>query len=219
MNDLTKKVSLLGAGVVVGAASFTAIGASAQTGEEGEAGRHQRGEIVSEVLGVEKQELREAKQSGQTFEEIVTSNGFDSVEDFEAAMETAIREKLAEQGLSDEEIDEKIAIMQERKAVREDVRDTRQSVLGLSREEVKEKLEAGMSMDEILAETGFDDKQAVRDAVSGSLTELWSNEGVSEDEIEERLERLENRGDKRGFHGRHGFGPHQGADNANSVEA
>ncbi|MDX1765396.1 MAG: hypothetical protein R3313_00430 [Candidatus Saccharimonadales bacterium] len=208
MNELTKKTALLGTGLVVGAVAFTVVGASAHPGD-GDGVRHQRGENVSEVLGITVDELKEAKDSGQTLEEIVTANGFDSLEAFEAAMEESLRAKLAEEGLSEEEINEKVARMQERREIKEDVRSVHETLLGKTREELREAKEAGTSFEDILAEAGYEDREAFQAATAESLTQLWVDEGVDQDTIDERLERIENRKNFRakhkGFHEKRGF--------------
>lgn len=202
MNELTKKVSLLGTGLVIGATTFTAIGASAHPG--GDVPAHQApGVVVSEVLGLSKDELKDAKDSGQSFEEIVASNGFESLEAFETEVESALRTTLAEQGLSEEEIDKQIVQHQEHRKLRQDIEAAHQSLLGLSREEVKAKLDGGMTMDEILAAAGFDSKDALHEAIAESLAQTWADEGVSQEEIDGRLERLKDHkpGHRRGLHG------------------
>jgi len=209
MNELTKKTTLLGTGLIIGAAAFTVIGASAHPGD-GDGNRNGRGQTVSEVLGVTLDELKEAKDSGQTLEEIVTENGFESLESFESAMEDALRTKLSERGFTDEAIEEKIAAMQVRHEIKDDVSEARQTLLNLTREQVGEKKDAGMTFEEILAEAGYDSKDAFHDALTDSLGQTWADEGVDQETIDERLEQLEKRGQKRQHRAEHkrmgGFG-------------
>lgn len=159
-------------------------------------------DIAAEVLQVDVDALK-AEIEDSSFEEVLAAYGHDSKEAFFEAAEPVLRERLAEKGLSEEEIDEKIANMQERREVKEDVTEVMAEVLGLSRDEAKAMKEAGQSWEDILAAQGFDSREALRDAVADSLTARWTDEGVSAEDIDDRLERLEDRRQHRKDHRMH----------------
>jgi len=200
MNELTKKTSLLATGLIFGAVVFTVVGTSAHQEErDGLKKTGRGGENVSQLLGISVDDLRAAKNDGQTLEQLVTANGFESLEAFKTAMEENFRAMLAEKGLSEEEIDEKVATRQDHRALREDIREARLSVLGLTHEQIREKKDSGMTYEEILVEAGYQDKDAFKIALSDALSQLWADEGVDQETIDERLETLENRRGHKGF--------------------
>jgi len=188
-------VAALGAGLIIGAATFTAIGVSAH---EGFSFGPKGGDAMEEVLGLDKEEIRDLKQDGATMEEIVTQNGFESLEAFDATMEQAMRANLAERGLSDEEIDQRVALMQEHREIMEDVRDTRLELFGLTHDEVRALHDEGQTLEDIVKSAGYESVEDFQTALSEKLAQLWADEGVDQTTIDARLERLENRGNKLG---------------------
>jgi AraC-like DNA-binding protein len=171
-------VAALGAGLIIGGFRFG----------PGDGG------AIEEVLGLDKEAIRDLKQDGATMEEIVTENGFDSLEAFEAAMEDAMRANLAERGLSDEVIEIRISAMQDRREIMEDVRDVRLELFGLTHDEIKALHDEGQTLEDIVKSIGYDSVDAFQTALSDKLAQLWADEGVDQATIDERIERLENRG-------------------------
>lgn len=181
--------------VVIGGATVSAHGGGNMAGRFGD----KKLEVAAEVLGVEKAEL-ETKLESSTFEEVLAEYGYESDEAFQEAAEPIIRQNLADKGLSEEEINEKITNMAQRRAIHEDVEAVFEEVLGLSRDEVKALRDDDKSFQDILSDAGFADKDAFHEQVSTKLGELWTSEGIDADTIAERLERMENRSEHRRDH-------------------
>jgi Spy/CpxP family protein refolding chaperone len=162
-----KPFLLVAAGVMIGAVTFGAMSASAHKlddsgdGERrGHFGEHNsegkmRGakhgmKFSEELLGLTADELKAEREAGKTMEQIVTENGYNSIESFKDAVEQKVREELAAEGLSEEEIDEKIAEHEERRQHRlehmaerfdEDDMRERLSEKGLSDEQIEERIQ------------------------------------------------------------------------------
>lgn len=177
--------------VVVGGSLVTA-----ESGLFGHRGGEKKLETTAEVLDISTDELKIALEDS-TIEEVIQSYGYADMEAFFEASIPVIEANLSEAGLRDEEIAEKIEHIIEHRDIKGDVRDALSTALGLSREEVKASIESGMTFEEILSEAGFADKAALHAAVAESLTAAWEAEGISEEDINDRLERLEKRSDKR----------------------
>lgn len=125
-----KPVLLMGISVIIGATALGAMNVSAQQADEDVEwkGRHslhygegmrQQGKRhghkhVEELLGLSRDEVRDELQSGKTMEEIVTTHGYESIESFKDAVEKKIREDLASRGISEEDIEQKIEMHNER---------------------------------------------------------------------------------------------------------
>jgi len=113
-----KAILLVTGGVMIGALTFGAIGASAQTPDisfskghgqgYGSAMSHNQGEYVTDVLGLTRDEVRAQVQDGKTMEEIATAQGYGNFESFKTAVENKIREGMTENGLSEDEINDRI---------------------------------------------------------------------------------------------------------------
>lgn len=127
---------MVASGVMIGAVTFGAMNVSAHDygyqidGEpkdglsmhNGDHGMHKghHNEFTEELLGLSADELRAEREAGKTMEQIVTENGYDSLESFHSAVEQKVREELAAEGLSEEEIDARIAEHEERQQHRLD---------------------------------------------------------------------------------------------------
>lgn len=117
-----KAIALLTGGVMIGALTFGAIGASAQTPDisfsngQGPGYGMNRDEkpmgpnrgLVAEVLGMDFDELRAQIQDGKTMEEIAVAQGYDNFESFKNEVENRVRARMEEDGLSEDEINERI---------------------------------------------------------------------------------------------------------------
>lgn len=118
-----RAILLIASGVILGAATLSAVSVSAHDNEDetGRRGHHEmqiegakekrsekHHETVSEVLGITTDELKTELDSGKTMEEIVSAQGYESIESFKEAVENKVRENLAAEGLSEEEIDAKL---------------------------------------------------------------------------------------------------------------
>ena len=87
-------------------------------------GGHPRGrgvELKAEILGISVDELKSAKGE-KTFDELLEEKGL-TREEFHEQMKAAITTKWQEEGLSDEEIAERLTKMEERRAKRQEARE------------------------------------------------------------------------------------------------
>lgn len=218
-----KQVSLgLIAGALIGATVFGTFAVRAQGDidetDSGEAAvqnmvrPHGRGQMLdAELLGLGREEFRDqVKENG--LEDVVKNSGFESMDAFFLAVDEKVAEKLAEEGFSQQEIDERLTHMAEHRKMKQDMDAVREAVLGMSREDIHARLEAGESMQEIVSSAGFEDRSAVEEAVKSKLVEMWQSEGLDQQAIDQRLEKFEDRMEK-GPHGERGhrreFGPHR----------
>lgn len=234
MNKLA--VTTLATTAVVGSVLVGGSLVSAQTDEavdaEGDASAREFGkrgekrlEVASEVLGISADELRDQIEAS-SFEDVLADYGYEDRDAFFEATIPVLEERLAEKGLSEEEITEKIENLEERREVKADVSEVSAELLRLTREEVKEAREGGQTFEEILTEQGFADKEDFHAQVAAELETLWGDEGVSDEDIEDRLERLEDRKERReerrerrGEFGPRGFGEsEEGADEEVELE-
>ncbi len=117
-------ILLVTGGVMLGALTFSAIGVSAHGTDEINTDGQRRGtpgagmmerrmggegkEYAAKVLGLTPEEIRAEMDSGKTMEEVVKAQGYESIESFRDEVENKVREKLAADGLSQEEIDARI---------------------------------------------------------------------------------------------------------------
>ena len=172
-------IAALAVGTVAGAAVTGGNLVSAHRGG-GEEAKQNRAEIAAETLGVTVEEVTEAKQAGE-LEELLTANGFEDKDAFFEASLDVIRENLTEEGeLSAEEIDEKIASIEERRAERQ--------------ARLQEKAdEAGLTVEEFLEQRRADRQER--------LEERAAELGVSVDELKEDLKEWRNNHPFRGGHG------------------
>ena len=113
--------------------------------------KHEEGKkYAAEVLGLTTEEIRAEIESGKTMEEVILAQGHESIESFKEEVEKLVREKLAEEGLSEEEINERIERHEERREHRlehraenfdEDRFRERMEDKGLSEDEITSRLE------------------------------------------------------------------------------
>ncbi len=158
-------ILLVTSSVVLGAVMFSAIGASAQDANIDAAGRemgrrgHQRffrgvepgaKQVVAEVLRLSRSEIASELKSGKTIEDIASEQGYEDIESFKAEVEKTVREKLAEKGLNEDQIDTIIERRKHRIEHRperlsenfdEEVFNERMQKRGLSEEEIDSRLE------------------------------------------------------------------------------
>jgi hypothetical protein len=185
----THVIAGIGSGVLVGALVFGALGVSAHSGTNGS-----RSPVISELLGLEQEEFREMKQSGQTMEEIAKSQGFADLDEFTGAVEAQVRSNLSERGFTETEIEERMTEVRDRHQIREEIREVRERLLGMTHEEFRAALESGQSRDKLYQSAGYEDADALHAAVAAELQTLWESAGVDQATIDQRLERLEHRG-------------------------
>lgn len=160
-----RAILLVTGGVMLGALTFSAIGVSAHsTGERDPSGerrgkhgfeqgrqKHEEGKkYAAEVLGLTTEEIRVELDSGKTMEEVILAQGYESIESFREEVEALVREKLAQEGLSEEEINERIERHNERREHRLEHRlknfdetrfRERMEQKGLSEDEITSRLE------------------------------------------------------------------------------
>lgn len=194
MSKFSKKhlALALGTGVLIGGASLGAYGVSAQgfgTGN-GTGDQLRADDLRDEVLGLSRDQVADMRDDGMSFEEILAEQGFASSDEFHTAMDTKVRETLAERGFSQAEIDSRIAQMDERYSVREDVRDTRLELLGLSEDELHTMHDDGKSFEDVVKDAGYSDVDAFTQALKDKLTEKWLADGVSQGTIDLRLNHI-----------------------------
>ncbi len=176
-----RAILLVTGGVMVGALTFSAIGVTAQgfgddkvNGErpgthgyginEGER-RMEGKKYAAEVLGLAPEEIRVEIQSGKTMEEVILAQGHESIESFRIEVEEFVREKLAEEGLGQEEIDARIENHEQRMEQMGDHEQYMQNRKG----------HMGGNFDEDM------------------VREHMSDRGLSEDEINERIDTHQDR--------------------------
>jgi len=214
MTVMKKIVPMLGVAMLSGAVIFGGAFANAHPSQDGDQSptkpqkfaQHKKAnrlELASQVLGISQDDLK-AQLEDKTLKEIMSENGIDSKEAFQEAAEPFIREKLAEQGLSEEEIDEKLAHMQQRRQIMKSIHDAKMSALGLSREEIKDLKESGQTFEEVLSSQGFDSREDLKAAVRANLEQAWQDEGVDQETINQRLEKFDShkkmkKGEHKGF--------------------
>lgn len=182
------------AGIAIGAVTLGTVGVSAAI-EKGSKAKGVR-QVTTNVLGLERSEVKDLKESGQSFEEIVVAQGFSSVDDFQSAVEVELRAYLQEQGLTEAEIDEKFEARALRQEVREDRKAVMEQLLGATKDELKAE---GADKAAILEAAGFDSKDAFKEAVQAELESVWLEDGLSQDEIDSRLESSFKKGKRLGY--------------------
>ena len=182
------------AGMAIGAVALGTAGVSAAV-ERNAADKQDWRQVKTDVHGLERSEIKDLKQDGQSLEEIVIAQGFSSVDDFQAAVEVELRAYLQEQGLTEAEIDEKLEARSLRQEIREDRQAVVEQLLGATKEELKAE---GTDKTAVLETAGFDSKDAFMEAVQAELESVWTEDGLSQDEIDSRLENLSKKGKRLG---------------------
>lgn len=156
---------LVTGGVMLGALTFSAIGVSAYSpgnGDEGEERSRRQGfgmmehrrdgdkKYATEILGLTSEEIKTEIESGKTMEEVVLAQGYESIESFREEVENRIRERMAAEGLSEEEINQRIERHKARREHRfehmsenfdEDVARERMQSRGLNDEQIENRMD------------------------------------------------------------------------------
>ena len=114
-------ILLVTGGVMIGALTFGAIGVNAQAPsdsfsiEDRQGYRMNRDDrtkgnrgFIAEILGIDFDELRAQLEDGKTMAEVAAAQGHDDYESFKAEVEEQVRMRLAEDGFSEDEINERI---------------------------------------------------------------------------------------------------------------
>ena len=169
---------------------------------------HRKSEVAAEALGMTTDELREARQAGQSLAEIAAAQGVsvDTVIDaLTADAEARIAEKVAAGELTQEEADERLAGLDERVAEkvnaapgeggRRGFRGSRNGeavaeALGVTTDELREARQAGQSLADVAGAQGVSVDTvvaAIVDDVEAHLAEEVAEGDLTQEEADERL--------------------------------
>lgn len=168
--DVAVPIGVAVVGFIAGGIMLGSIGVSAETSDMGRKhGAGHRGAVVAEVLDVTVEELKDVKDSDTTFEEFVVEQGFADMDAFQTAVEDYLTEKWTEEGVSEEEIAERIANMREKQEVKEAILDVRAQLLGVSVDELRDLRGDKESISELIEAAGYEDREAFREAIEAEL--------------------------------------------------
>ncbi len=166
-------------------------------------------DISSEILGLSAEEIKSKIDSGMTMRDIIEEAGY-TQESFKQAVQAKAEEKMQENlnqlvadgKITQEEADEKLALMQEKQGLmeqqHEEILAAQAELLDMSVDELKSTLESGKKMQELVEEAGFTltefhEKMAERrkSIEKARLEDLLEQGKITEEEYEKKLEFIE----------------------------
>lgn len=182
------------------------VGKRMKDGHFGGNGEHLA--VMSEILGLNPEEIKVQLEEGKTMVEIAEAQGFGMGElkdSIFAAMTGWLQQEIEDGTISQKNADRLLEQMEEMYAGRESgfhpikmagQIDLITDVLGLSLGEIKEQFEEGKTMIEIVEAQGFD-LEALKDSISATMTDWLQQEvedgTISQEQADLFLERMQER--------------------------